>query len=137
MNVRNCKKCGKIFNYIAGLPLCPACREASEAKFQQVKKYIQDNRGATVPEVASECEVDEQQIRQWVREERLVFAEGSVSGIGCEVCGVAITTGRYCDRCKAGMINSFSAAGRRPQQSLNNDAAARRSNENRMRFLNN
>lgn len=135
MNVRNCKKCGRIFNYIAGLPLCPSCKEAMDEKFHEVKKYIQDHKGATVSEVSEECDVEEQQIRQWVREERLVFAEGAVSGIGCEVCGVAITTGRYCQQCKSNLINTFSAAGRRPQQQQ--QQTQRQASGNRMRYLDN
>ena len=38
MEVRNCRKCGRIFNYVAGMPICPACRERIEEKFQEVKK---------------------------------------------------------------------------------------------------
>ena len=32
MNVRNCRKCGAIFNYVMGPIMCPACRDALEAK---------------------------------------------------------------------------------------------------------
>jgi len=137
MNVRNCKKCGRIFNYIVGLPLCPTCKEKMEEKFHEAKKYIQDHRGATVSEVSEECEIEEQQIRQWVREERLIFAEGAVSGIGCELCGVAIQTGRYCSKCKAGLISGLSAAGRRPAQPAQEAPASARNSNNRMRFLDN
>ena len=42
MNVRNCRVCGRIFNYVAGPGICQKCREESEAKFQDVKKFIQD-----------------------------------------------------------------------------------------------
>ena len=135
MNVRNCRKCGRIFNYITGLPLCPSCKEVMDEKFQEVKKYIQDNKGATVSQVSQECDVEEAQIRQWVREERLIFAEGSVTGIGCESCGVAITTGRYCDKCKANMISNLSAAGRRPQQPAQQQARPSSSSGSGMRYL--
>ena len=36
--------CGHIFNYVAGPFLCPHCREKMEAKFQEVKEYIRNNR---------------------------------------------------------------------------------------------
>ena len=136
MNVRNCKKCGKIFNYITGQPLCASCREVYEAKFQEVKKFVQENKGATVQQVSQECEVEEAQIRQWVREERLIFAEGSFSGIACEKCGIGITAGRFCARCKSEMINTLAAAGRRASQPQQ-EPAGRRTNDNRMRFINN
>ena len=32
MDVRNCKKCGKLFNF-TGEPLCPACAKELESKF--------------------------------------------------------------------------------------------------------
>ena len=36
-DVRNCRKCGKIFNYIGGVPICPACREKEEEDFQRIR----------------------------------------------------------------------------------------------------
>ena len=110
MNVRNCKKCGKLFNYVSGAPVCPACKDALEKKFQEVKKYVQDNKGATIHDVSENCEVDSQQVRQWVREERLEFSsDGGVTGITCEKCGKNISTGRFCDKCKADMTNNLSS----------------------------
>ncbi len=114
MNVRNCKKCNRIFNYIAGPPICPACKEDLEKKFQEVKSYIQEHRTVPLTVVAEDCDVDVAQLKQWVREERLVFAEGSGVGVECEICGVPIATGRFCDKCKAETMNDLLGAGRRP-----------------------
>ena len=33
MDVRNCKQCNKVFNYIGGVPLCPDCVKKAEDKF--------------------------------------------------------------------------------------------------------
>ena len=109
MNVRNCRRCGNLFNYVTGQQICPRCKEQLEEVFQKVKAYIEENHGASVREVAQECEVDENQIRQWVREERLVFSEPTAAGILCENCGTPIATGRFCDKCKANTINSFNS----------------------------
>lgn len=100
MNVKNCRKCGKMFNYVSGMPICPACKEHAEAQFQAVKKYVQDHKTATIPEIVEDCGVDAKQIQQWVREERLFFTEDSPVKINCEICGATISTGRYCDKCK-------------------------------------
>ena len=100
MNVRNCRKCGRIFNYVVGPHICPACREAMEEDFQRVKAYIGEHPGATVTQVAEECEVEVAQIHQWLREERLNLTEGSGIVLQCETCGKPITCGRYCDECK-------------------------------------
>ncbi len=110
MNVRNCRKCRKLFNYITGPIVCPACREAMEEEFQKVKKYVQEHAHSDIRTVAEECEVDPNQIRQWVREERLEFADDSAVGLNCERCGRSIKSGRFCEACKRDMTNTFSSA---------------------------
>ena len=132
MNVKNCRKCGKVFNYIGGMPICPQCREELEKKFDTVKEYIREHKGASVLEVSKECEVEEAQIRQWVREERLEFDTGSGIGVVCESCGVAISSGRLCDKCKMNLVNGLNAASKRPEA----PGLKKPTRENpRMRFL--
>lgn len=109
MDVRNCRKCGKLFNYVMGPITCPQCKEALEGKFQEVKKYIQDHPGCGVAEVSDACDVSTQQIKQWLRDERLEFAEGTPVGLQCENCGINIRCGRFCDRCKATMAHNLSS----------------------------
>lgn len=135
MDVRNCRKCRKIFNYIGGPLFCPACRDALEAKFQEVKKYVYTNKGATVPQIAQDCEVEVAQIQQWIREERLVFADDSPIGISCETCGAMIKTGRFCEACKAQMTNTLNSVRQRPQPQLQ-QPAKREKESPKMRFLN-
>ncbi len=110
MNVKNCRKCGRLFNYVSGSQVCPACRDAVEKEFQKVKKYVQENRGATIEQVVEECEVEAAQIRQWVREERLEFSGDGATGITCEKCGATISTGKYCPKCKNEMAANLSGA---------------------------
>ena len=59
MEVRNCRGCGKLYNYIGGpyRNLCPNCIEKIEEKYLEVKEYIQDHHNATMTEVAEECDV--------------------------------------------------------------------------------
>ena len=54
MDVRNCKKCGKLFNYVSGPMICPLCKEELEEKFQEVKKYVSEHPGCGIPEVTEE-----------------------------------------------------------------------------------
>ena len=100
MDVRNCRKCGKVFNYISGVPICQACRELEESKFQEVKKFVQDCKEAGINEIVEQCGVSHNQVNQWIRQERLVFADDSPIGINCEGCGCMIKTGRFCEKCK-------------------------------------
>lgn len=134
MNVRNCRKCGKLFNHIAGMPICPACKDKLEEKFQQVKKYIREHRMADIKEVAEECEIEPGQIQQWIREERLEFTEDSPVKIPCENCGSMIRSGKYCDKCKRDMTNNLSNAINKPKAVLV-EPKKPQSTGNKMRFL--
>lgn len=107
MNVRNCRTCGRIFNYVTGSAMCPSCREKLEEKFQQVKEYIRENKGVGIPEVAEACDVDAGQIRQWLREERLELSQDSPIYLTCESCGGPIRTGRFCEKCTGNMTRSL------------------------------
>ena len=93
MNVRNCRGCGRIFNYVAGPMMCQVCREGLEAKFQEVKEYVRD--------------VSPAQIRQWLREERLEVTEDSPIFLNCEGCGASIRSGKYCPKCTNTMASGF------------------------------
>ncbi len=134
MNVRNCKKCGKIFNYIAGPPICPSCREKMEEKFQEVKKFVRENKMAGVNEIATECEVEINQIHQWIREERLFFSDDSPIGINCENCGKMIKTGRFCDQCKNEMARGLSSTVRK-NEPMEEDTKKPSNSNSKMRFL--
>ena len=115
MNARNCRKCGKLFNYVSGPPICMACREALEVKFQEVKEYIREHNHATIPEVAEACDVSQNQIQQWLKDERLAVAEGSGIALLCENCGEPIASGRFCAKCKSSMANQLNESIRKPE----------------------
>lgn len=134
MNVRNCRKCGKIFNYVSGPPICMQCREALEAKFREVKKYVQEHAHASIPEVSEACDVSTNQIQQWLRDERLELCEGSGIALFCEECGEPILTGRYCEKCKANMANRLNDSIRKPEAPKPQPKKDPRDNP-KMRFL--
>ena len=107
-----------------------------EAKFQEVKEYIRENRGVGIAEVAEACDVDPAQIRQWLRDDRLEVTEDSAVFLNCDSCGAPIRSGKFCERCKASMSKDFGdvvKASRpqpqpKPQKKDSDDSA-------RMRFL--
>ncbi len=110
MNVKNCRGCGRLFNYVAGPFLCQVCKEGLEAKFQEVKEYIRANPGVGINEVSVACDVSPSQIQQWLREERLEVTEDSPIFLFCEGCGANIRFGKYCDKCKNSLASDLKGA---------------------------
>ena len=134
MDVRNCKNCKRLFNYLGGEQICPACKEELEDKFTKVRDYIWDHKNATMEEISEANEVSVKQIKQWVREERLVFTEDSAIGIDCENCGAPIKSGRFCEKCKAEMSNNLSSLIKKPKIE---EPVKQKKDGDRMRFLDN
>lgn len=134
MNVRNCRKCGKLFNYAMGPIVCPVCKEALDGKFKEVKEYIQTHPGCGMKQVAEECDVEMSQIQQWLREERLEFTSDSAVQLSCESCGTSIRSGRYCDKCKASLANGFQRA-IQPTRPAQPEPQKNTSSSNKMRFI--
>ena len=48
MNVKNCRNCGKLFNYIGGLNICPQCKEDAEKKFIKLRKRYSEQKNLVV-----------------------------------------------------------------------------------------
>lgn len=109
MEVRNCRKCRRLFNYLGGKPYCPACRDALEMQFLKVRDYIRDNPRDGIQEIADACEVEAVQIRDWIKEGRLEVTVSSGITLTCEKCGATILKGRFCDKCNQKMADSLGA----------------------------
>ncbi len=107
-DVRNCKRCGKIYNYIGGPPICPICKEQDEADFKRVKDYLYKNPGVTLSEVSTVLGISVERIKMYLKEGRLeiINDEGNMI-LECESCGKAIKTGRLCNDCATGLSREF------------------------------
>ena len=107
MEVRNCRSCGRLFNYMGERRFVRRVRKSFEEKFQEVKAFLEENPNSSVETVAEELDVSVKQIRQWIREERLSLSVAGADGIVCETCGKPIRTGRFCEKCKNNMANAL------------------------------
>ena len=134
MEVRNCRECGKMFNYMGGMPICSACMKKLDEKFNEVKEYIYEHPGVGIQQVSEEMEVSVNLIKKWVREERLTFTEGSGVGIDCERCGRTILSGRFCEECKRKVTNQLDHAYDKPKAA---PSAKKKDAGAKMRFLSN
>ena len=131
MEIRTCKQCKRIFNYLTGPSICPACKDKLEEKFIEVKEYIRDNPKEGINGVAKANDVSVNQIRRWIREERLSFSEDSGIGIDCESCGKMIRSGRLCQSCKDKLLGKVDAMYRTDESIV----AKKHREAARMRFL--
>lgn len=118
MDVRNCKNCSRLFNYLSGQQLCPECVKALESKYEEVKEYIYDHPNIGMQQVAEDMDVSVNQIKRWVREERLTFSEEAQIGLECEGCGKLIRTGRFCENCKKKFVNGFAEANKSKEPAI-------------------
>lgn len=134
MEVRNCKGCRRLFNYLSGPQLCPACVKKLEGKFAEVKEYLEENPKATMQQISEDNDVSVKQIKQWVREERLYFSDDSPYGIECEMCGKMIKSGRFCNECRGQMANTFQKAIDKPKPTSGNNSRVL-SERDKMRYL--
>ena len=134
-DVRNCKKCGKIYNYIGGAPICPACVEQDEGDFRRIKEYLYKNPGATMSEISVILEVSIEKITRFLKDGRLeiVGGEGNLV-LECESCGKSIRTGRFCDDCAKGITNDLKSTAKQMTATLSQSETSNKSIG--MRYLN-
>jgi flagellar operon protein (TIGR03826 family) len=108
LNIRNCKECGKLFQYDGISKLCYKCRKKDEEDFILVKEFLYENPKETITVVSEETGVSEDKILRYLREGKLeIVGENPGILLDCEICGKAIRTGRYCEKCAYDMERGF------------------------------
>ncbi len=136
-DVRNCRKCGKIYNYIGGAPICSQCKELEEDDFKRVKEYLYENPGASITQVSTELEISIELIRRFLKDGRLeITGEDGNLILECENCGKSIKSGRFCDECERNLASGFRSAASQMKSELDNQSAASNSRSFGMRYLN-
>lgn len=116
--IRYCRVCRKMFQYVTGAQLCPACKQIDEEEYERVRTFLRDFPGANMQEVAENTQVNPNKISRWLKEERLEVSEGSPVALNCESCGVRIRSGRFCLDCSKGLAREMMNAGRELKESL-------------------
>lgn len=107
--LKNCKKCGRMFSSENGQLFCSKCRTNDEEDFKIVREYIYDHPDSTVHDVHEATEVSEEKILKFLRQGRLML-KGEGVGLECERCGKGISSGRFCDKCAHELKNGFKDA---------------------------
>ena len=110
MEVKACKNCKSLFQYITGPQICSKCKTVEEEMFQRVKEYLRENPGESMNIVSEETEVSVSLIEKFLRQGRLEVTPDSQITLTCEMCGKRITTGRFCAACKGEIKHGLSEA---------------------------
>lgn len=107
-DVRNCRRCGKIYTYLGGAPVCPECKQLDEEDFKKVKEYLYKNPGSNLSQVSADLEISVEKIKRFLKEGRLEITstEGNMF-LECESCGKAIKSGRLCEECERNLAAGF------------------------------
>ncbi len=136
-DVRNCRKCGKIYNYIGGAPICSRCRELEEEDFKRVKEYLYENPGASITQVSSELEISIELIRRFLKDGRLeITGDDGNMILECENCGKSIKSGRFCGECERDLASGFRSVANQMKSELDSQSSAANAKSFGMRYLN-
>jgi len=122
-DVRNCKRCGKIFNYLGGSPICLVCKQLDEDDYRRVKQYLYDYPGATMSQISSDLDVSVEKIKRFLKEGRLeIIGDESNLVLECESCGKAIRTGRFCNECERDLARGLQETASRMNSSTSSSS---------------
>ncbi len=104
MSIRNCKRCGKIFQYDGVHKICKSCRDQEEKEFEKVKEYLKENPNSSINLVSEETGVEKKTIIEFIKNDRLIAEDLEIDAkLKCQRCGTEIKHGKYCDKCISDM----------------------------------
>jgi len=75
-------------------------------KYVTVRNFLDRNENCNISRLAEETEVDEKSLLYLMREGRIAL-RGESSVLSCLKCGAAISSGRYCDKCKGNLMQTL------------------------------
>lgn len=96
----HCKKCGADMKFMGvGTYMCEKCHFEDYDDYGIVRNYVENHKGASVGQVSEATGVDQREINDMLREERLEISIDSKVFLKCDGCGKEIRFGRYCIEC--------------------------------------
>jgi rRNA maturation endonuclease Nob1 len=97
--LRNCERCGKVWNAEGNEVLCPACAQEDNKDLKKVTDFLRDNPMANVMEVQAKTGVSQQQVYRYINNGSLKIRKPVDRG-KCRLCGRDIKKGTLCDDCR-------------------------------------
>lgn len=97
-----CKACGGLMIFRGvGEYQCEDCFDVDFDDYGKARIYIEQHPGATASDISDNTGVTQRSIRQMLKDGKLEVAADSKIFIKCEICGIDIRYGRFCDKCEA------------------------------------
>lgn len=106
-NINVCVRCGMLFESFYGRTACPSCSLVEDQQFVLVRRFIRENKEATIQTIVEACGVKPILLIEWIKDERIELTEESGSTIACEQCGRQIRKGKFCEACKKNLIDEL------------------------------
>lgn len=125
--IRYCKICRKMFQYVSGPVYCHLCRKLDDEEFEKVRTFLRDFPGANMREVTDNTGVSPNKISRWLKEERLEVSDSSPIALNCENCGIRIRSGRFCVGCSKNLASEMMNVGKELKQNLGETSQKRSS----------
>ena len=96
-----CQYCGckRLEPVNLGVYRCVDCGKDNYDDFQTIRNYLNKVGSASAMEIERNTGVPRNVVKHFFREEYLEISANSVA-VPCELCGMPIRTGRYCEKCK-------------------------------------
>lgn len=124
MSIKNCSRCGRMFQSEGPGKLCARCLDNDEEDFKVVREYVYDNPNSNIPEVAECTGVTEEKILKFLRQGKLVLKDELSMVLDCERCGKPIKSGRFCDSCTNEMSRDLRSAASKTAESIQKSSSS-------------
>ena len=98
-NLISCRVCGVIMVKIAK-DICPKCFKEEEELFAKIKNFLRANPGASITQVAENCNCKEEAVHAFIKSGRLERVGLRRIAHQCELCNATIYEGVMCADCK-------------------------------------
>lgn len=113
--LRNCKKCNRLFSSEDGSTLCSRCNDSIDNTFNRVREYIYDNPTSSVKDVSAGTGVSTDAILKWIREGKIILGDHARIAF-CERCGAGTEGDRYCAKCLNELSSGFKSSADEAQE---------------------
>lgn len=104
--LKNCEKCGKVFDSEGDEALCSECYLEDKKELKKVKDYLNRDPLASIMDVCNKTGVPQAQILRFIKDGNLKI-RGPLEGFKCRLCGRPVSKGTICDECRGKIEKGF------------------------------